>query len=269
MRPPLDGRVLVTGASSGIGRELARLMAGRARSLVLAARRADRLEELASELRGAHASLQVQVHACDLAVLGQVEELARVAGEGGPVDVLVNNAGFGDLQLFEQASWDKLRQMIQVNVLALTRLCTLLLPPMLERRRGGILNVSSGVGLAWLPGCAAYGGTKHYVTALTESLRVELRGTGVVVSQLCPGPVSSEFFDVAGDLARLPRAFELTPAQCARVALRGFARGRALIIPGFLSKLMIGLGRITPRWLLRLVYSVVARDMRRKSGLAP
>jgi uncharacterized protein len=266
MRPPLDGRVLVTGASSGIGRELARLLAARARSLVLAARRRDRLEELAVELRGKHPALEVAVHACDLGDLDAVEELARAAG---PCDVLINNAGFGDLQLFEQSSWDKLRQMIQVNVVALTRLCALLLPPMLAQRRGGILNVSSGVGLTFLPGAAAYGGTKHFVTAFSESLRLELRGTGVVVSQLCPGPVRTEFFDVAGDLARLPRFLELTAEQCARAALRGFARGRALIIPGLLSKILIGLGRITPRWLLRLTYSVVARAMRRKSGANP
>ena len=251
MRPPLDGRILVTGVSSGIGRELARLLAGRARSLLLTARRVDRLEALAGELRGAHPSLEVSVHACDLGDAAAVEELARVAGEGGPVDVLINNAGFGDLQLFERASWDKLQQL--VNVLALTRLCTLLLPSMLARGRGGILNVSSGVGLAFLPGAAVYGGAKHFVTAFSESLRVELGGTGVVVSQLCPGPVRTEFFDVAGNLGRLPRFLEVTAEQCARAALRGL-----------MAKILIGLGRVTPRWLLRLVYSRFARWMRRQ-----
>ena len=120
---------------------------------------------------------------------------------------------------------------------------------MLARGRGGILNVSSGLGLTFMPGAAVYSGSKHYVSAFTESLRLELRGTGVVVSQLCPGPVATEFLDVAGNpVGRpVPRLLELSAEQCARVALRGFARGRALIVPGLVARILIGLGRITPR----------------------
>ena len=264
VRPPLQGSVLVTGASSGIGRELARQLAPRARALLLAARRADRLQALAAELRARHPALQVGTHACDLGEPRAVEELVEVAEAGGPVDVLVNDAGLGDLQLFEQASWDKLAQMVQVNVLALTRLSYRLLGSMLARGRGGILNVSSAMGLTFLPGMAVYGATKHYVTALSEALRLELRGTGVVVSQLCPGPVGSEFMQVAGNPTGrpVPGWLQLSPERCARVALRGFARGKALIVPGLSMKILLGLGRLAPRPLLRLLYSRVGRWLR-------
>jgi len=264
-RPPLEGTVLVTGASAGLGRELARQLGGRARALILVARRADRLAALAEELRAARPGLEVRTESCDLASADERERLLAALA-GTEVDVLVNNAGLGDLELFERAGWEKLAGLLEVNVLALTHLTHRLLPPMLARGRGGVLNVSSGLGLTFMPAMAVYGGSKHYVTAFSEALRLELRGTGVVVSQLCPGPVATEFLEVAGNPfgKPLPPALELSAERCARVALRGFARGKALIVPGALMRFVIALGRLTPRAILRLVYRGLGRYLRKR-----
>lgn len=268
-RPPLDGTILVTGASSGIGRALARLLAVRAETLVLVARRRERLQALADELRAARPGLKVSVKSCDLADPAAATQLAEeVESELGTVDVLVNNAGLGDFELFEHTQFEKLERMIQVNVLALTRLTHHFLPRMLLRARGGILNVSSGLGLTFLPGFAAYGASKHFVTAFSEALRLELHGTGVVVSQLCPGPVATEFLELSGNPTgrEIPSAIQLSAERCAELALRGFARGRALIVPGLLMKLVIGLGRITPRWMRRVFYRWIGGYLRRRRG---
>lgn len=262
--PPLDGSILITGASSGVGLAMARRLASRARLLILTARRRQRLQTLADELSAARPALQVQIHPCDLSSPEAVEELAGQAEANGPVDVLINNAGIGDLELFERAGWEKLHQVMQLNVHALTRLSYRLLPGMLARGRGGILNVSSGMGLLFLPGMAVYAGAKHYVTAFSEALRLELRGTGVVVSQLCSGPVRTEFLAVAGNpYGRLPGLLAISAERCARIALRGFARGKPLIIPGLHMKLLLGLARLSPRWLQRLCYGFLARWLRR------
>jgi short-subunit dehydrogenase len=266
-RPPLQGgTILITGASSGIGRALARELAPTAGVLGLTARRVERLDSLRTELCAAHPETVVHVFPCDLQDPGAIGVmLDEVASALGPVDVLVNNAGLGDIGLFERAPWEKTNSMLQVNVCALTRLTRELLPGMIARGRGGVLNISSGFGLTFAPGMAAYVGSKHYVTAFTESLRLELSGTGVAVTQVCPGPVATEFEAVAGNPTGIPvpRWLQITPERCARVALRGFACGRALVVPGLLASLLIGLGRLTPRPVLRLVSIPVALFFRR------
>ncbi|MBC8072095.1 MAG: SDR family NAD(P)-dependent oxidoreductase, partial [Deltaproteobacteria bacterium] len=206
MRPPLDGIVLVTGASSGIGRALARGFARTAAQLVLVARREDRLRELAPR-----PELRVHCWACDLADEPATLALARRAlAELGGVDVLVNNAGFGDQNFLEHAQWPKLASLIAVNVTAPTLLCQQLLPKMVERGRGGVLNVSSGFGITYLPGVAVYAASKHYVTGLSDALRAELAGTGVSVTQVLPGPVATEFLGVAeGSAPWTPPGFVL------------------------------------------------------------
>jgi short-subunit dehydrogenase len=267
MRPPIDDAViLLTGASSGIGREMARLLAPRARALALVARRRERLEQLREELSGAREGLAVSVHACDLADLDAVSTmLGAVRAEHGDPDVLINNAGLGDAGLFDRTDWNKTRQMIRVNVEALTLLTRELVPNMVERGRGGVLNVSSGFGLSFMPGFATYAGTKHYVTAFTEGLRLDLRGTGVVVSQVCPGPVETEFNEIAGvPDAVSPRLLRLSASRCARVALRGFERNRALVVPGVLMSVLLWANAFTPRWVLRLLYWPVSRALRRR-----
>jgi short-subunit dehydrogenase len=265
MRPPLDnGVVLITGASAGIGRELALQLAPRARALVVVARRADRLEALRAELVAARPSLTVLVHAGDLALPAVTDELcARVEKEVGPVDVLVNNAGFGDFHCFDLAAWDKVAQMLDLNVKALAYLTWKLLPGMVARRRGGVLNVSSGAGLEPVPGFSAYVGTKHFVTGFTETLRLEVAPAGVVVSQLCPGPVETEFNQVATYTAKEPRFVRLSAAACARKALSAFGRGRALIVPGVWMKIAMLLGALTPRWMKRLVMAAFVPGVRR------
>jgi short-subunit dehydrogenase len=270
--PPLDGTILVTGASSGLGEAFARQLAPTARHLVLVARRAERLERLRQELVAAHPSLKVTVEVRDLARLEEVDALVGSLAEAGiGIDVLINNAGLGDMGLLVGASWPKLEQMLRVNVLALTALTFHLYPPMVARGRGGVLNVSSGFGLVFFPGFAAYVGTKHYVTGFTDSLRIEAAGTGVVVSQVCPGPVTTEF--EAGAETRLgagvPPVLQISPDRCVRDALAGFRSGRALMVPGWLAWAGILLGRVTPRWLLRLVFAPLAWEMRRRAHPTP
>lgn len=266
MRPPLDGTILVTGASSGIGRALAVELADRAAGLVLVARRADRLEELRRELLSRRGDLRVSVQPCDLLHREEVDRMLEgVAADMGPVDVLINNAGFGDMGVFDRAEWGKTERLIRLNIEAVTYLTHRLVGPMIERRRGGILNVSSGFGLELMPGFATYVGAKHYVTAWTESIRLELRSQGVVVTQLCPGPVRTEFESHIGNFTgrKVPGFVEISPERCARAALRGFARGRAMVIPGLAMKLLLLLGAVSPRWLKRLVYRPLADQLRR------
>jgi short-subunit dehydrogenase len=265
---PIDNAVvLITGASSGIGRELARLIAPRAKAVVLAARRADRLERLAEELRKARADLSVLAIACDIADRAAADRmLAQIEAELGPLDVLVNSAGLGDLGVFDLSDADKQQQMIELNVKSLVYLTRRVLPSMVAKRRGGVLNISSGFGLTFGPGMATYVGTKHFVTGFTESLRVDLAGTGVVVTQVCPGPVATEFEANVGNFTGMhpPKLIEISAASCARAAIRAFDRRAALTIPGFWIKLLMGLGAMTPRFILRLVYGRAARLLRKK-----
>jgi short-subunit dehydrogenase len=263
MQPPLDGVVLVTGASSGIGRELARLAAARASRLILVARRADRLHLLADELRESRDTLDVRVLPCDLADPVQVDALIDAVADM-PVDVLINNAGLGDLGLFERLDPHKLDQLIGVNVTGLTRLTRGLIGSMTRRGRGGVLNISSGWGLTWSPGAAVYAGTKHYVTAFTESLRCEVRPAGVAVTLVCPGPVDTEFADIAGlpGGGEAPRWLMQSSRACAVEAMRAFENDRALLIPGWGAWLMVSLGRLTPAWMFRAIGAPLARWLR-------
>ncbi len=266
MASPIDdGVVLVTGASSGIGAELARQLAPRARVLVLVARRLQRLDALSAELTARRAALRVDVRPCDLSDRDALRALVdAVLAEHGRVDVLVNNAGFGDIGFVEDAAPDRLAGMIDVNVVAPTLLTRLLLPPMLTAGRGGVLNVSSGFGLTWMPLFASYAGTKHYVSAWSDGLRAELSGTGVVVTQVCPGPVRTEFEAVAGNDTgqQVPAIVELDPDVVAAAAIRAFDAGRAEVVPGIQPWLAIKSGQYTPRWLLRLLYAAVGRLLR-------
>ena len=267
MRAPLDGNILITGASSGIGLALAEELAPRAGALVLVARRKDRLEALAAKLRSARPGLRVEAIAADLLDRTSTDAmLEAVVASVGEIDVLVNNAGMGDMGMFDLSDWDKTERMLQLNVMALAYLTHRLAAGMVARGRGGILQVSSGFGLQFMPGFAAYVGTKHFVTGFSESLRLELKPHGVVVSQLCPGPVSTEFADVARDFdgPEIPSAAMISAEQCAREAIRGFARGKAIIIPGRTMRTVMGLGALTPRALMRVVYGAMVPRMRER-----
>jgi len=248
---------LITGASAGLGREFARQLAGRARSLILVARREQKLNELRDELKQQHPNLSVHTHKTDLANLTQLEELmAWLEREKIDVDLLINNAGLGDLGPFTTSDPRHNEQMMLVNMVALTSLTRRLVPPMIARRCGAILNVSSSAGFLPIPGFAVYAATKAYVTSFSEALRAELRGIGVSVCALCPGPVHTEFQEVAkrpgGQLESGPEFVHVSMKQVAREALVALEADRPLVIPGFIMKLGMFLVRITPISILRL-----------------
>ena len=244
---------------------MVRQLANRARVLVVVARRRARLEALAEDLAGAAARIDIQ--AVDLTATDACRQLvAHVLDEHGRIDVLVNNAGMGDIGLFELADSEKTARMIHLNVTALTLLTRAVLPPMVERGAGGILNISSGFGMNFMPGFAAYVGTKHYVTGFTDSLRTELSGTGVRVVQVCPGPVATEFEAVAENPLgqSLPEWVELSSPACASAAIAALDRNRALTVPGVVGWGLIHLGWWSPRMITRWVLSGVGRMLRHR-----
>lgn len=253
-------RILLTGASAGIGRAMAGMLAeAGAKSLILVARRENELENLKRELLQRYPQVAVYIYPCDLSDQTAIDHLLHyISREVGAVDILINNAGMGDYGLFETASWDKTERMLKLNIQGLTYLTHKLAAPMIALGRGGILNVSSGLGFFFMPGMSVYAATKHYVTAFSEALRLELKGTGVVVSQVCPGPVATEFSGVAGNThlsEGLPPWLLLSAEQCAREALAGFAQGKALTIPGQAMHWLTLTGRLLPRPLMRLALS--------------
>jgi short-subunit dehydrogenase len=263
----LDGyNALITGASAGIGREFARQLAGRARSMILVARREERLVELRDELRLQHPKLDVHMRKVDLADLAQLKELIEwLDRERIDVDLLVNNAGLGDLGPFVASDPSRNEQMTLVNVVALTSLTRHLLPRMIAKRRGGILNVSSSAGFLPIPGDAVYAATKAYVTSFSEALRAELRGTGVSVCALCPGPVHTEFQEVASRPGRRGKPgpgsefLQVAVEQVVREALTALEADRPLVIPGSAMKVAMFLSRLMPMPVVRLVFRLAPK----------
>lgn len=250
---------LVTGASAGIGKELARVLATD-HDLVLTARRGDELHALAAELRAAHAAA-CHVFPADLAdPSGPRQLFDAVAAAGLSVDVLVNNAGFGDHGPFVDADPDKLLRMIRVNVTALTELTALFLPGMRTRGRGRVLNVGSVAGFQPGPLMAVYYATKAFVNSLSEALDDELRGTGVTVTCLCPGPTQSEFRAVAGIRQGFSVAQAMSARTVAEIGVSAMRRGKRMVIPGFRNRLLI----FAERFLPRRVVTAAVRWMQRK-----
>lgn len=254
----LEGcHALVSGASSGIGREFARQLCGRAATLVLVARRKERLEELRAELLERNARLQVEIRTADLSKHDAVDELIVWATAQKPaIDLLINNAGLGDLGPFATADPERLDQMMLVNMVALTRLTRGLLPVMIEQKRGGILNVSSSAGFFSMSNFAVYAATKAYVTSFSDALRSELREAGIGVTALCPGPVQTEFSRVARREGRgvVPGSgiARVSVEEVVGAGLRGLERNQAIVIPGVVMKFGMTLVRLMPRPLLRL-----------------
>ena len=267
-RPPVDGgTVLITGASSGIGRELAVALAARAKALVLLARRTALLEELGAELRARYPGLDAMVLRADLSDEADVERVVGGVRERvGAVDILVNNAGVGDQALFDRAEWDRTRQVLRTNVFAVAQLTQLLVPSMVARGRGGVLNIGSGAGLAVMPAGAAYCASKHFIDGFSEALRADLSGTGVVVTQVCPGPVESGFDEAAGaagGIAGGPPNF--SASRCAKDALSGFDRGAALVFPGRAYRIVMAMLPFLPRRLQCGRAATAAGRLRRSS----
>ncbi|HEX2172526.1 MAG TPA: SDR family oxidoreductase [Dehalococcoidia bacterium] len=244
---------LITGASSGIGLELARCFAADGDGLVLVARRKDRLETLAAELAHRH-SVPVRVLATDLEDPAAPQSLKSVLdAEGITLHTLVNNAGFGLLGPFAKLSAERQLAMVQLNVVALTALSRLFLPGLIERRQGGILNLSSMAAFQAGPEMGVYYATKAYGLSLSEALHEEAKSYGVTVTALCPGPVATEFASVAGmERSRLFRfVTPMSAAVAARAGFEGYRAGKAIVIPGALNRALMGFSQLTPRVLRR------------------
>ena len=257
------GSALVTGASSGIGLELAKLLARDGYDLVLVARRADRLEELGAKLSREH-GVRAKAVGADLGLPDAPGAIAETLKQGAvQIDVLVNNAGYGVHGPFAKTELRTELDLLQVNVVALTHLTKLLLPAMLARRAGRILNVASTAAFQPGPLMAVYSASKAYVLSFSEALAEELAGTGVTVTTLCPGPVLTGFQARAGlNEARFAAGNPLLVdvAAVARAGYEGLKKGKRLVIPGLGNKLLVQSERLAPR---RLVTKITRRFQER------
>jgi short-subunit dehydrogenase len=248
---------LVTGASSGIGAEFAKQLSSEGYEVILVARRAERMQELAAQLPGG-----AHVLACDLA--SEAHELAgKVAELGAAVDVLVNNAGFGTHGRFSEIDAARDAEQVRLNCEALVTLTHAFLPGMLERRRGGIITVASTAGMQPLPYEATYSASKAFARTFSDALAAELRGTGVRVLCVNPGPVPTEWQQVAGYAPDYlpPVPGKISAEQVARESLRAFARGRRSLIPGAVIRWYMRINSPAP---LPLKLRVVERMYRPK-----
>lgn len=264
MRPPIDGAaIVITGASSGIGRAMVEALAPRARTLVVVARSGDLLHALREEILADLPHADIRVMPYDLADMAQREELlARLEAEVDPIDCLINCAGFGRQSALTDTDPETIHAMIAVNCEALTHLCQALVPGMVARGRGGVLNVGSQLGLIVQPAMAVYSATKHYVDAISEALRANVRGTGVVITQLCPGPVRSGFADVAGydyTPGSARDRLAISSAECARQGIEGFEAGKALVMTSASMRVFLAIATRLPRWAQRLISRRMAR----------
>ncbi len=236
---------LVTGASSGIGAVFAREFASRGHDLVIAARRTDRLKELAAEITATH-GVDVRVIAADLAETGAAQKLAKAIGKT-PIDVVVNNAGWGHIGPFADEDIDGIAAEINVNIVSLTQLTRLFVAPMIERGRGTVINIASTAAYQPVPNMSVYAATKAYVLSFTEALWGELQGTGVTALAVSPGGTATEFFDVAG--GRAMGSALMTPAQVVATAMATLdARSPApSVVVGGRNRFMAVAGRFVPR----------------------
>ena len=259
---------LVTGASSGIGAELARIHAERGGDLIVVARRRGRLELLKTELEQAH-RVTVHVLSKDLSQSEAPQQVyEEVRSRGLQVDYLMNNAGFGGRGLFHELDWAINKAMIEVNVVALAALTRFFLPQMIERGGGRILNVASMAGFLPGPLHAVYYASKAFVVSFSEAIANEVAGTGIYVTALCPGPTESEFFQRAqmqdlGFLTKTPSA-----RRIAEIGYKAMLAGKTIVVPGLLNKLMIhALLRLAPRGLAtRISRAQMERRARRRDG---
>ena len=253
--PRENTTALVTGASSGIGAEIARELARRGHGLTLVARREDRLKALADELAQAH-SVRVEVMAADLTDADSRGELPTLLeARGLNVDVLVNNAGFTTMGPVHRADRAAELALVRTNVEAVVDLCTLFVPGMVTRHRGAVLNTASTAAFQPLPGQAGYGASKAFVLSYGRALGAELRGTAVSVTTLCPGPVETGFAEAAGMTDQeaaesLPKIMWIPAQDVARAAVEGLAAGRSVVIPGTANRAAAGLAHLTPKALL-------------------
>jgi len=262
--------VLITGASAGIGHEFARQLAPVVRTMILTARRNDRLEALKSELQVINPELELFGRSLDLRDQGELERFCDWLDDSGlAVALLINNAGLGDHGSFANGEWERVNSMLQVNVHALTYLTFRVLPAMRKAGCGAILNVSSIASFLPVPNSAVYAATKAYVTNFSEAIRAELRSSNISVTALCPGPVSTEFLSNAtraGEPQRhtAPECFIVPAQKVVRQALEAVTNGRARVVPGTIVNLAMAAVAFLPMFIKRLVYN--AQVKRRIAG---
>jgi uncharacterized protein len=252
--PPTDDSLcLVTGASSGTGAELARGLAKRGYALAIVARRRERLDALADELRNTHGA-RVDVRPCDLAdTAARAQLVSDIKADGRFVAGLCNDAGVGTYGRFHQLDPEGERRQVLVNVDALFDLVTAFLPDMVSRGKGAILNLGSLAGFQPLPGNVTYGATKAFVNSLSEGLHADLAGTGVSCTVVCPGPVATGFFEAASFPTWLragPRFLWASPTEMAEGGIGGMLTGKRVVIPRLTWKIAAVGGRVAPRAVL-------------------
>jgi short-subunit dehydrogenase len=245
---------LITGASAGLGVEFARQCAARGEELVLVARRRDRLEAVAAEAGGTS-----HIFVADLAKAGSAASLiAEIEAEGLTVATLINNAGFGLAGKFMSHPLDRIDEMIDLNVRTLVDLCHIVLPAMRARGEGAICNVASTAAFQPGPNMAVYYATKAFVLSFTEALHHELKGTGIRVSALCPGPTATEFGSVAGtNISSALDRITGDAAHVVRAGLKGLDRNKAVVIPGWPNKATANVSRFLPRAAMRRIVGAI------------
>ncbi len=267
--PAPDRTCLVTGASSGIGVEIARILAERGQGVTLVARREGRLRDLAQALTAAH-GIRAEVVPADLSDLDARAGLVDAVDDLGlTVEVLVNNAGFSTMGPVRASDPEAEVRMIRTDVEAPAHLCSLFVPGMADRGRGAVLNVASTAAFQPLPGQAGYGGSKAFLLSYTNALRAELAGTGVSVTTLCPGPVATGFGQAAGlsddeTAGSLPGFMWVDAHDVARAAVEGLDAGRRVVIPGPANRVGAAAGYLVPRKVLLPVLARSHPAMRRR-----
>ena len=255
-------RALVTGASSGIGEEFARQLAAAEVDLVLVARDEDRLASLSEELTSAH-GVEVEVLPSDLSSpVSRATVEKRLADRALPVDLLVNNAGFGTSGPFVDLPVAREEQQIELNVVAVMRLCAAALPGMVERGRGNVLNVASVAALYPAPETATYAATKAFVCSFSDALHEEVRGTGVGVTATLPGLTRTRFQERSGSTVSVPTVAWMDPEPVARASLAAAAAGRARVVPGALYRTVAATMGPVPPGLRRTLYGRLRRLVR-------
>ncbi len=247
---------LVTGASVGIGRDLAEIFSREGHDLVLVSRSENQLHALAEKIRGER-GVNVRVIVKDLALPGAGQEVYDQVGAAGiAVDFLVNNAGFGSVGAFAESDPMVQLGMVQVNIGALVHLTRLFLPPMIQRKSGRVMNLGSVAGFMPGPGMAVYYATKAFVLSYSEALATELKGTGVTVTVVCPGPTATEFGKRAGMTSSKLMATSMTSRRVAEIAYAATMRGKRAVATGWTNKILASIPRLVPR---RFAAAVTAR----------
>lgn len=250
---------LITGSSGGIGSDLARLFARDGFNLILTARRLEKLNELKSELENQF-KINVSVISLDLSEKNAAKSLYDFTKSHNlSVDILVNNAGFGDFALFSDCKLEKQQQMIQLNIMTLTELTKLFLPQMLERKNGRILNIASVASFMPGPKMSVYYASKAFVRSFSEALSVELKKSGVTVTALCPGPVSTDFWNraEADNSSLFKHLFFASSEKVAEFGYKCLMKGKVLAIPNFSTRFFVFLAKFLPlSWTRNLVYKI-------------